>query len=93
MQTSSLVVVLSVCSMAVVGANFDCQWAARIEKDRWTAEMRLPLDQFGYGATPGGMLHINLARNVQGAKPEISTWLSSLGAHADPMNRGILVFE
>jgi hypothetical protein len=39
------------------------------------------------------MLRLDLVRNVQGKDAEISAWFPSVGAHADPLSRGWLVFE
>lgn len=76
-----------------LSANFDCSWATKISPDRWTAELRLPLAQFGCKPADHPMLRLDLVRNVQGKDAEISAWFPSVGAHADPLSRGWLVFE
>ena len=76
-----------------LAADFDCEWAADIQEDRWTAEMRLPLAQFHCTPAERPLLRVDLVRNVQGEHPEISTWFPSVGAHADPLSRGWIVFE
>ncbi len=76
-----------------LAANFDCDWAAKIEKGKWTAEMRLPLAEFGCEPAKRPLLRVDVVRNVQGKQPEISAWFPSVGAHADPLSRGWVVFE
>jgi hypothetical protein len=73
--------------------NFNCQWATAIEPDRWTAEIRIPLNEFGCTAEPNSLLRLNLARNVQCDPAEISAWFLSIKAHADAASRGWIVFE
>ena len=73
-------------------ANFGCAFATVVEKDRWTAEIRLPLAEFGCAPTPDSLLRLNLVRNVQGKNAEISAWFSSIHAHADPLSRGWVLF-
>ncbi len=73
--------------------NFDCDWAATVETGRWTAEMRLPLKEFGCDPKDHPLLRVDFIRNVQGTDPEISAWFPSIGAHADPLSRGWIVFE
>jgi hypothetical protein len=76
-----------------MGHNFNGDWATAIEPDRWTAELRLPLDEFDCAVQSGSMLRLNMARNVQGDAPEISAWFLSIKAHADTASRGWLIFE
>ncbi len=76
-----------------VAHNFNCQWATAIEPDRWTAEVRIPLSEFGCSAEPNSLLRFNLARNVQSDPAEISAWFLSIKAHADAASRGWIVFE
>ena len=73
--------------------NLDCDWAAKIEKDRWTAEMRLPLGEFGCDPQAHSVIRMNFVRNVQGKQAEISSWFSSIKAHADALSRSWIVFE
>jgi len=51
------------------------------------------LAQFGCKPADHPMLRLDLVRNVQGKDAEISAWFPSVGAHADPLSRGWLVFE
>ena len=75
-----------------LSANFDCSWAAGIEPQGWTAELRLPLNEFGCAPKDrSSLLRMNLVRNVQGKASEISAWFSSVGAHADPLSRGWVI--
>ncbi len=77
-----------------LAANFGCEWRTKIEPGRWTAEIRIPLREFGFTPSSRAMLRINAVRNVQTpGKEEISAWFSSLRAHADPLSRGWVVFE
>ncbi|MBT3378554.1 MAG: DUF4838 domain-containing protein [Lentisphaerae bacterium] len=76
-----------------VSVNFDCRWAAKVAPDRWTAEMVVPLADFGCKPARNSLLRFNFARNVQGKEAEISAWFLSVKAHADPRSRGWVVFE
>ena len=77
-----------------LAANFDADWAANVEKDRWTAEMRIPMDQIGCSIGDHPLLRVDLIRNIMsGPNQEISAWFPSIGAHADPLSRGWIVFE
>ena len=76
-----------------LAADFNCKWSAKIEKGRWTAEVALPLAEFGCKPTKDSLLRLNLARNVQGKNSEMSAWFLSVKAHADPLSRGWIVFE
>jgi len=76
-----------------LGANFECDWAAHIDTGYWTAEMRLPLGEFACSPSDHPMLRLDLVRNVQSPQSEISAWFPSVGAHADPLSRGWVVFE
>ena len=76
-----------------LSANFNCDWAAKIAKDKWTAEMRLPLNEFDCAPADQPLLRIDLVRNVQGKDAAISVWFPSIKAHADPLSRGWVVFE
>ncbi len=77
-----------------LAADFDADWAANVEKDRWTAEMRIPMDQIGCSIEGHPLLRVDLIRNVMsGPDEEISAWFPSIGAHADPLSRGWIVFE
>lgn len=73
--------------------DFDADWAAKVHGDRWTAELRLPLDELGIDPARQRLLPINFVRNVQGGQSEISAWFASIKAHADPMARGWIVLE
>ena len=76
-----------------VAANFDCAWATEIQVEGWTAEMRLPLAPFNCTPAEHPLLRVDVVRNVQGSRPEISAWFPSIGPHADPLSRGWIVFE
>ena len=77
-----------------LAANFDCEWATQVDAQGWTAEIRLPLGEFGCDPkTNGSLLRLNLVRNVQGKDGEISAWFSSVGAHADALSRGWVILE
>ncbi len=73
--------------------NFDADWAAQVRPDRWTAELRIPLEELRVNAARDRLLPINFVRNVQGPSAEISAWFASISAHADPMARGWIVLE
>ncbi|MFW5868232.1 MAG: DUF4838 domain-containing protein, partial [Armatimonadota bacterium] len=73
--------------------DFDADWAAQVHEGKWTAEVRLPLDELGVDPAQQQLLPINFVRNVQGDEAEISAWFASIRAHADPMARGWIVFE
>jgi len=76
-----------------LAADFDCEWATQVGAEGWTAELRLPLAEFGCSPEDNRLLRIDLVRNVQGKKAEISAWFPSVGAHADPLSRGWITFE
>ncbi len=73
--------------------DFDADWATKVQPDRWTAELRLPLSELGVDPAHDQLLPINFVRNVQGSPSEISAWFASIRAHADPMARGWIVLE
>ncbi len=73
--------------------DFDADWAAKVHEGRWTAEVRLPLNEMNVNPERQRLLPINFVRNVQGESSEISAWFASIRAHADPMARGWIVFE
>lgn len=73
--------------------DFDAEWAAQVHEGRWTAELRLPLDELRINPERQRLLPINFVRNVQGSDAEISAWFASIRAHADPMARGWIVLE
>ncbi len=73
--------------------DLDADWAATVQEGMWTAEIRVPLGEFGFDARSGALLPINFVRNVQGADAEISSWFPSIRAHADPVSRGWIVME
>jgi hypothetical protein len=75
------------------GHNFDTEWATQIQDDRWTAELRLPLDECGCAPSDHEMLLVDFVRNVQGEAGEISAWFPSTGSHADPKARGWLLLK
>ena len=76
-----------------LSADFDCEWATQVGAEGWTAELRLPLAEFGCSPEQNRLLRIDLVRNVQGKEAEISAWFPSVGAHADPLSRGWIAFE
>ena len=76
-----------------LAADLDADWAAKVDADGWTAELRLPLAEFGCAIEAYPMLRFDAVRNVQGDDEEISAWFPSVGAHADPLSRGWVVFE
>ncbi|MFC1526016.1 DUF4838 domain-containing protein [Candidatus Latescibacterota bacterium] len=76
-----------------LSADFSAEWAAQVDDGGWTAEMRLPLAEFDCSPGEHPMLRVDIVRNVQGSAPEISAWFPSVGAHADPLSRGWVVFE
>ncbi|MGI5817832.1 MAG: DUF4838 domain-containing protein [Armatimonadota bacterium] len=73
--------------------DFDADWAATVHEGRWTAELRIPLDELEIDPARQRLLPINFVRNVQGSAGEISAWFASIKAHADPMARGWIVLE
>lgn len=77
-----------------LAANFNCRWQTHVNASGWTAELVLPLAEFGITPAAGTLVRLNVVRNVQapGAE-EASAWFSSVRTHADPLSRGWLVFE
>jgi len=73
--------------------DFDAVWAAKLDEERWTAELRLPLAEFGCPPATHSVLLVDFVRNVQGDEAEISAWFPSTGSHADPDARGWLILE
>jgi hypothetical protein len=76
--------------------NFNCDWAAKVYPDRWTAEVRLPLKELGADPAKMSLVRMNFVRNVQlngGKEAAISAWFSSMRAHADPLSRGWILFQ
>ena len=73
--------------------NFDASWAAQARADRWTAEVRIPLDELGIDPAKQRIVLMNFVRNVQGKDAEISAWFVSIKAHADVAGRGWIIFE
>lgn len=76
-----------------IGANFSADWASKVGAGGWTAELRIPLSEFGYDIDTHPLLRIDLVRNVQGDDAEISAWFPSIAAHADPLSRGWVIFQ
>ncbi|HEX2988715.1 MAG TPA: DUF4838 domain-containing protein [Chloroflexota bacterium] len=74
--------------------NFNASWAAQVQPDRWTAEVRVPLAELGVNPAQVPLVRMNFVRNVCSA-PEtaISAWFSSLRAHSDPLSRGWILLE
>ncbi len=74
--------------------NFNASWAAQVAPDKWTGEVRIPLDELGIKPAPDTLIRMNFVRNAhQGKDTMISAWFSSLRAHADPLSRGWILFE
>jgi hypothetical protein len=59
----------------------------------WTAELKVPLAEFGCPIEDQPLLRVDFVRNVQGEGAGIPAWFPSVGAHADPLSRGWIVFE
>ena len=76
-----------------LAANFSCEWSVEVGDDGWTAEVSVPLAELECTPAEHPLLRVDVVRNVQGADPEISAWFPSVGAHADPLSRGWVVFE
>ncbi len=76
-----------------LAADFECDWAANVEEDRWTAEIRIPMDDIGCRIADHQLLRVGIIRNVMSGDGEISAWFPSIKAHADPLSRGWIVFE
>lgn len=79
---------------AHLAKNFNASWAAKVYPDKWTGEVRIPLDELGIKPAPDTLIRMNFVRNAhQGSETHISAWFSSLRAHADPLSRGWILFE
>jgi hypothetical protein len=79
---------------AHLAKNFNASWAAKVYPDKWTGEVRIPLDELGIKPAPDTLLRMNFVRNAhQGDTTHISAWFSSLRAHADALSRGWILFE
>jgi len=76
-----------------LSANFSCEWSVAVGDEGWTAEVRVPLAELECSPAEHPLLRVDVVRNVQGERPEISAWFPSVGAHADPLSRGWVVFE
>ena len=79
-----------------LAVNFDCDWAAKVYQDKWTAEVRIPLRALGVDPTKQPLVRMNFVRNVNlngGKETAISAWFSSIRAHADPLSRGWIVLQ
>ena len=80
------------------GYDFDCEWAAQVDADRWTVEMRLPLAEMKISAAVDQVVRMNIIRNVRGVRArveELSTWYPAplRGRHWDLTNQGWLILE
>ncbi|MFO7947904.1 MAG: DUF4838 domain-containing protein [Armatimonadota bacterium] len=75
--------------------DFNCDWAAEIHPDRWTAELRVPLAEMQIDPDESRLLRINVVRNVVTKPREIGTWYPEPwgGAHADTANQGWAILE
>ena len=74
--------------------NFKADWGAKVYPDKWTGEVRIPLDELGLTPAPDSLIRMNFVRNAHvGKDTHISAWFSSLRAHADPLSRGWILFE
>ncbi|NLB94257.1 MAG: DUF4838 domain-containing protein [Armatimonadetes bacterium] len=79
-----------------LAVDFDCDWAAKVFPDKWTAEVRIPLRALGIDPDRQPLVRMNFVRNVQlreGKGSAISAWFSSVRAHADPLSRGWIVLQ
>jgi len=45
--------------------NFNCSWAAKVYPDRWTAEVRLPMREFGVDPQKLSLVRMNFVRGAQ----------------------------
>jgi len=74
--------------------NFNASWGAKIFPDKWTGEVRIPLQELGITPAPDSLIRMNFVRNAhEGKETRISAWFSSLRAHADPLSRGWILCE
>ena len=71
-----------------IAHDLDCEWAAKTTPDHWTAELRIPLEQFLDAPDAQQELRINVIRNVRAGEGETSSWcpepLSVLGRDQGP---------
>ena len=56
--------------------DFNCEWAAKVYPDRWTAEMRVPLSEMSINPASDPVIRMNLSRSIagDGSRREIMTW-------------------
>jgi len=78
-----------------ISYDFDCEWAAHIQPDRWTAELRIPLAEMGISPADDPILRMNFVRNVVGGSSEVSTWRPqpTYGGHAALFNQGWVILH
>ena len=67
----------------------DIDVATGLAADRWTAELRIPLDAFNLGATEHTIWGLNVTR-YDASRQEFSTWSGASGNAYDPISLGNL---
>lgn len=67
----------------------DVEVASRVEGDRWTAELRIPLSAFGTRSTEGAVWGFNVTR-YDATGQQFSTWSGASGNAYDPLALGNL---
>ena len=69
----------------------DLKVATRTTRDRWTVELRIPLNAFGPAALDNAIWGFNVTR-LDAARQEFSTWSGAKGNAYDPLSLGNLAF-
>ncbi len=74
---------------------YDFVWATKVREDRWTAELKVPLQELGWGPGRHRTFRLNIVRRVRNAGDELSTWFAapSDAGPEDIPNQGWLVLE
>ena len=67
----------------------DIDVATGVSGDRWTVELRIPLDSFDRGATAHAVWGFNITR-YDASRREFSTWSGASGNAYDPLSLGNL---
>ncbi len=70
-------------------------WATKVQEGRWTAELKVPLQELGWWPGRHGTFRLNIVRRVRSAGDEESTWFTEPGESGpeDIRNQGWLVLE
>ncbi len=70
-------------------------WATKVQEGRWTAELKVPLQELGWWPGRHRTFRLNIVRRVKSAGDELSTWFTEPGESGpeDVRNQGWLVLE